>query len=92
MDWTGHLLLTLFLLLLNLLVDRLLLMPWVWYGEVSTALDMSTDWTVALLGCIGAGGGGGGGILRDGTIPGGEPNPGGALPSGTPPGAQTVLA
>ena len=27
-------------------------------------------WTVALLGCMGAGGGGGGGILRDGTIPG----------------------
>ena len=41
---------------------------------------------------MGAGGGGGGGILRDGTIPGGEPNPGGALPSATPPGARAVLA
>ena len=47
---------------------------------------------VALFCCIGVGGGGGGGIRRDGTTPGGEPNPGGARPSGTPPGAQTILA
>ena len=51
-----------------------------------------TAFVVAVPCCLCSGGGGGGGILRDGTMPGGAPNPEAALPCVTSPGAHTVLA
>ena len=58
----------------------------VWRGV--RCVGYVTGLTAALLCCFGAGEG----VLRDGTIPGGEPKPGGALPNATPPGAHTLLA